>query len=342
LATAEDQAQEQRVLSFSAEDGTQRWSTVIHQGNFPSNREIHKKGTNANGTIACDGSRLFIGMLNSDAIMATALDLDGEILWQKEVGKFVSKFGYAPSPVLYKSLVIFAADNMGGGYITAVDAATGDIAWRISRGNASSYSTPLVRTIGGRDQLVISGGDAVTSYDPASGSELWRTECIAEATCGTAVTVGDRIFASGGYPDQETVCLSADGKLLWSNETKFYEPSMVVSGDSLVGVNDGGIAFCWSAESGELRWKKRLGGNFSGSPVVCGDRIYASNLDGQTFVFQAGEKYEQIAKNKLGDDCYASPAVANNRLYLRIGVGRDRDRQEQLVCIGASEAVATE
>ncbi len=108
--------------------------------------------------------------------------------------------------------MIFAADNQGGGYIAALDAETGEIAWRVARDNISSYSSPIVAKVGERDQLLISGCGAVTSYEPTTGQLLWRTESVAEATCGTIVTTSDLIFASGGYPEKETVCLSADGK----------------------------------------------------------------------------------------------------------------------------------
>jgi outer membrane protein assembly factor BamB len=335
VSTALDDKQQQCVICLDRKDGAETWRTIIHQGNFPAKNQIHKKGTNANGTIACDGERLFTAMLNSDAIIATTLDLGGQILWQREIGKFVSRFGYAPSPILYKSLVIFAADNQGGGYIAALDAATGEIAWRVARDNISSYSSPIVANVGQRDQLLISGCGAVTSYDPTTGQQLWRTEAVAEATCGTIVTTSDLIFASGGYPEQETVCLSADGKRIWSQEMKAYEPSMLISGDKLVAINDGGVAFCWLAATGDLVWKKRLGGNFSASPILSDGNIYVSNLDGDTFVFQAGQEYTEVAKNKLGDDCYASPAASDGELFLRIGMGQGQDRREQVVCIAA-------
>jgi outer membrane protein assembly factor BamB len=337
VATAIEGQQQQCVIGVDRGDGAERWRTTIHQGGFPSPRELHHKGTNANGTIACDGKRLFIAMLNSDAIFATALDFGGEILWQQEIGKFVSRWGYAPSPILYKSLVIFAADNQGGGYLAALDGDTGRIAWRVARGNTSSYSSPVVASVGGRDQLLISGCGAVTSYDPASGQQLWQTRCVAEATCGTIVAGGGRIFAAGGYPEQQTVCLSAEGRPVWSNDTKVYEPSMLVAGDSLVTVNDAGIAYCWSTETGDLRWKKRLGGNFSASPILVGNNIYVPNLEGYTFVFRAGERYEEVAKNKLGDDCYASPAASDGELFLRIGIGSGENRKEQLVCIASDQ-----
>ena len=336
LATAIQAEETQCVIAYNRVDGTERWRTVLHRGGFPSSREVHQKATNANGTIASDGQRLYIAMLNSKAIIASALDLDGNLLWQQEVGKFVSKFGYAPSPVIYKSLVIFAADNSGGGYLAAVDGASGKVAWRVSRGQVDSYASPAIANVGGRDQLLISGCDAVTSYDPATGEELWRTPCIADSTCGTIVTTTDRILASGGFPEMETVCLSAEGDKIWSNSEQVYEPSMIVVGNYVVGVNDDGIATCWEIESGERQWKKRLGGNFSASPVLVDDMVIVPNLEGSTFVFHASEEFDEIAENRLGDDAYASPAVAGGQIFLRIGVGKGTDRREQLVCIGAA------
>ena len=254
---------------------------------------------------------------------------------EKEIGKFVSKFGYAPSPILYKSLVIIAADNPGGGYLTAVDSGSGKIAWRIGRGNVATYSSPAVATVGGRDQLLISGCDAVTSYDPSTGDELWRTPCIAEATCGTIVTSGDLIFASGGYPESETVCLSDRGELIWSDKVRAYEPSLVAVGDYVIVVTDGGLAHCWSAGTGDIVWRERLVGNFSASPIVCNNLVYVPNLSGETFVFAVNnDKYESIARNKIGSDCYASPAAAGGQLFLRVGVGSGSERREQLVCLG--------
>lgn len=337
LATANEGQQQQWVIAYDRDGGGEVWRTLVHEGGFPSSREVHNKATNANGTLACNGESLFTAFLNSQKITASALDLDGEILWQRELGDFDSKFGYAPSPVVYKSLVIFAADNQGGGYLAAVDTGSGEIAWRVTRGDASSYSSPTIAQVGGRDQLLISGGDAVSSYDPATGELNWQTAGIAEATCGTIVTSDDKIYASGGFPDRETVCLSADGERLWSNDTDVYEPSMVIANGSLIAVDDDGKAHAWDVVSGEKHWTKRLGGNVSASPIACNGLVFAPNLDGETFVFRADPEFELVSTNRLGSDCYASPAVAGGQIYLRIGIGDGPDRREQLVCIAADE-----
>ena len=285
-------SEQQSVLCLNRDDGLLRWISAVHEGGFPSPGENHKKGTNANGTLACDGERLFVVMFNSGAITASALDLDGNLIWQREIGKFVSRFGYAPSPILYKSTIIVAADNEGGGYLAAIDRQSGEIVWRVARGNVASYSSPVVANVGGREQLLISGGDRVASYDPISGEDQWSTACTTESTCGTIVTTNDKIFAAGGYPRSQTVCLSADGEELWSNKTKVYEPSLLVAGNHLYAFTDQGIGHCWSIDTGEELWKKRLGGNISASPILSGDRIYVPNLDGVTTVIRASDTYE--------------------------------------------------
>jgi outer membrane protein assembly factor BamB len=337
LGTATETPPQQIVIAYDRNDGSQRWTTVVHEGGLPSKRDVHRKATNANATLASDGSHLVTAHLNAGHVWVTAMDMDGQQIWQTDIGAFSSKFGYAPSPVIYKSMIVVAADNQGGGYLVGLDIRSGEIAWRRARGGVSSYSSPALVRLGGIDQIVITGTDRMASYDPATGEMNWETECISEATCGTVIVAADRVIGSGGYPDKETVCLDATGKQIWSNRTKVYEPSMVTDGENVFAVSDDGIAYCWSVENGDVRWKERLGGNFSGSPILCQEKIYVSDLSGNGYVFKAsGEQYELIAKNQLGDDCYASPAVAGDAILFRVGVGDGAERKEKLICIAES------
>ena len=63
--------------------------------------------------------------------------------------------------------------------------------------------------------------------------------------------------------------IHANGELVWTNRTKVYEPSLITDGSHVFAVSDDGIAYCWSAEDGKSAWKKRLGGSFSSSPILC-------------------------------------------------------------------------
>ena len=336
LATAEDDKEEQWVLAYDAKTGEEKWSTMVRQGGFPTTRQMHPKSTHANGTVACDGENLFVAFLGNNVITAYALDLEGKKVWEKEVGDFSSKFGYAPSLQIYRSAVLVSADHLGGGYLAALDRETGQIAWRIPRPAKSSYSTARVVTVAGEDQLVISGCGTVSSYDPMTGLQKWTTDGTANATCGTVVANKMHIFASGGFPESQTVCITADGSrdVVWSRRVKVYEPSLLLKDDLLFGITDKGIAYCWSASDGKELWKTRLQGTFSASPIHCNENIYVPNNDGVTFVFKAvGESYQQIAANPLGDEAYASLAVSQSKIFARV-VDTSEGRHEKLYCLG--------
>ncbi|MDZ4852789.1 MAG: PQQ-binding-like beta-propeller repeat protein [Pirellulaceae bacterium] len=336
LATAIEEQQTQIVVAYDRTTGEERWRLVVHEGGFPSKSEIHKKGTHANSTLASDGQSLYAVFFNSGKIFASAIGLDGKLHWQQEVGDFSSKFGYAPSPIVYENYLIVTADNWGNGYIAALHRDTGKVYWRTKRPAVSTYSTPLIAKIHGRDQLVISGCDEIVSYNPSNGEQLWACSAISEATCGTPVTDGSSIFASGGHPDKQTVAIKGDGSgdIVWKNSTRIYEPSLLVANGCVFGVTDDGIAWCWSADNGKVHWKQRLGGSFSASPILCNGKIFVPNLDGETFIFEAkSDAYHQIARNKIGQDSYACLAIGGDAIFMRIGYSQGQQRNEKLICL---------
>lgn len=337
LATADDAAETQSVLALDRATGDQVWTTEVHSGGFPSSGEMHAKSSHASCTVACDGERLFVAFLNHDAIHVTALDLEGDIVWQKEAGAFESKFGYAPSPTLYKSSVIVAADNQGGGHISSFDRATGELNWRIDRPKVSTYASPVVRNVGGRDQLLIAGAQRVTSYDPVTGEQIWSVDGVAEACVGTAVVDGDLVIASGGYPQREILAVDAKtGEVAWRKNDKSYVPSLLAHDGYVYMIDDKGTARCYDAATGDAKWQERLGqsGDFSASPVLADGRLYTISERGECFVIAANpDEFEVVAQIDVADEAFASPVVCGGRIYLRVADKSD-GRQERLYCFG--------
>jgi len=185
--------------------------------------------------------------------------------------------------------------------------------------------------------LIISGGYMIAGYDPASGKPAWKADCLTMATCGTCVWSDGIIFASGGFPDPQTAAVAADGsgRVRWTNRVKCYEQSMLCHDGYLYALSDNGIAWCWNAKSGEEQWKSRLSGPVSASPLLVGDNIYVANEKGTMFVFKASpDRFQAVARNQLGNESFATPAVADNVLYLRVAHGRRNQRQEVLYAIG--------
>lgn len=336
LTTAEKQAGTQSVLAVGR-DGKARWSRVVHQGGIPADN--HQKNTEASPTPAFDGEHLFASFYNSGAIRLTSLTIDGQVRWQTEVGQYQPqqyKYGYAASPLIHGDLVIVAGDYDGFPFLAAIDRATGQQRWKTRRPSATSFSSPIIGRVAGRDQLLLSGANMVAGYDPESGLELWKSNgATTMATCGTMVWDDQRVFASGGYPEPETVCVAADGsgRVLWSNRTKCYEQSLLVDAGLVFAVADNGVAYCWNASDGKGRWRQRLGGAYSSSPLLVGDAIHIFNEAGQGFAFAASPQFKALGQSQLGDEVFASPVVVDNTMYVRIASNTPRGRQESLLAI---------
>ena len=333
LATADDEAGTQSVLCFDRATGTQLWRTEVHRGGLMRKNE---KSTAASSTVACDGERVFISFANSDAVYVTALSVAGQQLWQTKIADYKIHQGYGASPALYQSLVLAAADSHAGGVVVALDRQSGSIVWKHDRPKEPNYTSPIILNVAGRDQLFMTGCNLFSSFDPLSGKSLWEVKGATTECVTSTVTDGQRVFCSGGYPKNHLAAVLADGsgKFVWETRDRVYVPSLLARDGHLFGVLDAGVAACWKSDTGDERWKKRLGGEFSASPVLVGDTIYATNENGETFVYRADpEKFEQIAVNKLGDEALASPTICGSRIYLRVVEQVDGKRQEVLYCL---------
>jgi len=334
LATADQVKRTQSLLCLDRLTGKVVWQTEAHRSLADPGK--HSNSSAASSTVACDGERLFINFLNGGAVHTTALALDGKVLWQRKICDFVTHQGFASSPYLYETLVLVSADHKGGGIIAALDRKTGRTVWTESRPKHHNYTSPAIVQADGRAQMVMAGCNLITSLDPLTGKKLWEMDGSTEECVGSVVTDGVRVFASGGYPKNHTVAVVADGssKVAWQNSTRVYVPSMIIRDGHLFAVTDAGLAVCWKSDTGEELWKERLGGDFFASPVMAGDRIYASNVAGKTFVFIATPKaFQLLATNQLGDEAYASPVICDSRIYLRVAK-KGEARQEYLYCVG--------
>jgi len=335
LATAEHERQVQSVLCLDRATGKPLWETVLHTGNFDT--KGNSKATLASATVACDGERLYINFLNGGAVHASALDRSGKILWQTKVTDFVIHQGFGASPTVYESLVLIGADNKGTGAIAALDRLTGKVVWKHERPAVPNYTSPIILNVAGRDQLLFTGCDLVSSFDPVSGKKLWEipgatTECVT-----STVTDGQLIFTSGGYPKNHLAAVKADGsgQVVWENGSRVYVPSMLVRDGYLYAVLDAGVAMCWRCRDGQEMWKSRLGGTFSASPVLVGDVIYATDEAGKTTLFRAiPDRFELIAENQLGSEAFATLSICGSRIYTRVAEDLNNRRQEFLYSLG--------
>jgi len=337
LATADEDQGTQSVLCYDRASGKQLWQTEVHRGGLMRKNE---KSTAASSTVACDGESVYINFANSGGVHVTALSLDGKLRWQTKIADYIIHQGYGASPAVYQSLVLAAADSHAGGVLAALDRKTGSIVWKRDRPKEPNYTSPIILHVAGRDQLFLTGCNLFSSFDPLNGNVLWEVKGATTECVTSTVTDGQRVFCSGGYPKNHLAGVLADGSgtIAWETKDRVYVPSLLARDGYLFGVLDAGVAACWKSDSGKEQWKKRLGGEFSASPVLVGETIYATSENGETFVYRAdATKYEQIAVNKLGDQALASTTICGGRLYMRVVEQVDGKRQEMLYCLAKAK-----
>jgi outer membrane protein assembly factor BamB len=339
LTTAREEEGLQSVLCYSFTSGDLLWEKIILEGKLPG--KIHKKNTHASPSVACDGERIYVVFfVAGDRLHLFSLDLKGNELWRKDVGRFYPErsFGYGTSPLLAGGNVVVTAESQGEGYIAAFDCDTGEEVWRTVRtAERSSHGTPVLANINGINQIVLNGADRVASYNPENGHELWSVAGGDPLIANTVLWKDGVVFASGGYPGIETWAIDVEKRsIIWSSPAKCYEQSMVLVDDHLYGIAEGGLVHCWDVADGNLRWRERLPkGPESSSPILAGGHIYHANEEGKIFVIKPNAaKLELIAENQLGDEIFATPVICRNRILVRTASYEGQARSETLYSIG--------
>ena len=329
------------VLAFDAENGHRKWQTELDS---PPLR-MHVRNSIATSTPAVDADRVYVTGMGAQGYFMAALSLaDGREAWRKELGPFAAQHGFGPSPMLYRNTLIVPNDQDGESFVLALDAATGKERWRAPRrGGRASYSTPCVHEPPGRkaELILTSSENGMAGIDLETGKPNWSLDVFPERTVGSPVVAGDLVLATCGQGNGGHLLVAvappqvAGGKanvVYTLTQSVPYVPTPVVRDNLLFLIHDMGMASCHDLATGKRLWNKRLGGNFSGSPVLAGDRLFAITSDGEVVVLAAQRQFKEPTRTSLGQTSRATPAVALGHIYLRT--------QSKLFCLGGS-AVAS-
>ncbi len=315
-----------RTLAVNEKDGRILWNNEVisHEAGVPG---IHSKNGHASPTPLVSGDRIYV---HFGPLGTACLDLEGKVLWRQTSLKYSPVHGSGGSPILVGDALIFSCDGGSNPFVVALHRDTGKILWKTPRETKAkktfSFSTPLLITVDGKKQVISPGSGAVCAFDPADGTELWR------ARYGEGYSVIPRpvfghglLFVSSGYDRPVAMAVRPGGKgdvtethVAWSvTKGAPNTPSMLLAGDELFMVSDGGIGSCLDARSGKVHWQERLGGNYSASPILADGRIYFLNEEGTTVVVKAAKEFVKLAENPLGERALSTPAVGDGCLYLR-------------------------
>lgn len=324
LTSATEEGRSLRALCLDVQTGREIINVEAMRQEAP--RRVHSKNNHASPTPVIDGDRVFV---HFGAAGTACVSQEGKVLWRQQL-RYEPVHGPGGSPVLHAGLLFVNCDGGDVQYVAALDAETGAIRWKSdrpeNRSKAFAFSTPLVIDVNGQSQLVSAGAGSVVSYDPRTGEEIWRVDYPGGYSVVPRPVYGHGlVFLSTGYDRPALMAIRAEGRgnvtethVAWTaSRNAPHNPSPLLVGDELYFVSDGGVATCVDARTGEAHWQKRLGGNFSASPVFGAGKIYFFNETGVATVAAPGREFEELAVNKLPGRTLATPALAEGALYLR-------------------------
>ena len=325
--------------AFHLATGEALWTTEIRRG--PPGTRRHTKSSQANATPVTDGKRI-VTLIGSIGLLACH-DLDGELLWERDVGVLNSgwfydpdfQWGHASSPILQDGAVIVLADVHGDAFLGAFDLETGEPIWRTPRDEVSTFSTPLAHTLGDSPEIVVNG-TTIRGYDARTGAENWRLGPNSEIPIGVPLVGDGLLLVQAGYPPIRPIYAIRPGMrgdltlapgedvseaIAWSHDRGgVYIPSpLFYDGVLYLNANNGRLS-AYDGETGERLYRARIGGvggSYAASPFAADGRLYFTSEEGETFVVRAGRDYELLARNSVDRIVMASPAASGGVLVVR-------------------------
>jgi outer membrane protein assembly factor BamB len=322
------------VLCLRRQDGKVLWETFAPEA---EPEKVNRKNGFASGTPATDGERVY-AYLGSSGLMA--VDFEGRTAWRRSLGEITAYHGTSCSPLLYKDRVILYQDQRkpAQSFVAAFDKRTGETRWWTERAETVGWGSPVAIRAGNRDEIIVSSQYRVYAYDPDSGKELWSCAGNLVEVTPTPVAGHGLLYCSSGRAGP-TLAIRPGGtgdvtasRIVWQTpKGSPFVPSPLLYGDHLYLVNDmTSVATCLDARSGAVLWQGRLGEarreSFSASPVGVDGKVFLTNDSGETFVLKAGNRFELLRVNQLGERTLASAAGVDRTWYFRT--------ERRLVAIG--------
>jgi outer membrane protein assembly factor BamB len=342
VTCASDKGKVRGVLCFERRDGKLLWRRDTP---FTGEEPTHETNPYCSASPATDGKRLFVSHGSAGVF---AYDLDGNPVWQRDLGPMLHIWGNAASPVLHGGNVILLCGPGPQTRLVAMSQDDGKIAWENplpeAKGKApdhwkGSWATPVLHAYDGSKRVMVIGLPGyVAGFDPDTGRELWRCRGLGDLVYTNALVGSGHVVAMSGYggpaigmrlPGPGETGDLTDTHRLWVVAKNLQRVgSGVIAGDHAYVLNEPGVAECIELGTGKQVWKERASNMSWGSMVLAGDKIYVTDQSGQTVVMRAAPKFELLHENELGEMTRASPAVSEGRIFIRT--------YGHLYCIGRS------
>ena len=319
-----------RALCFDAKTGELQNNIELFHPKHPE--PIHATNTYASPTPVLAAGRAYFhfGTYGTACVDSAS----GEVLWKNDTLHVDHQNGPGSSPIIWNDLLIVHFDGTDRQFVAAFDTHDGRLAWSTERSGEmdprpelqKAYCTPTIVKGADGPELISPAANWVYGYDPRDGSELWKASYggLGFSTVPRPVVGKGLVFICTSFMKSRLLALRLGGRgdktgdIVWTAKRQIpQKPSILLAGDELYVANDAGILTCFDASTGKQLWRERLEGKYAASPLLWNDLVYFFNTDGKTSVLRAGKKFDLVSVNQLDEGIQASPAVADNALFIR-------------------------
>ncbi|MEI8210792.1 MAG: PQQ-binding-like beta-propeller repeat protein [Planctomycetota bacterium] len=286
---------------------------IAWKKSYPSIRhKLHAFSTYASTTPCVDATGLYVAWGDPEHVLVKRFSHDGDEIWSRDFGRYVSQHGFGTSPMLIDGLLILLdsqdAEELEPGVepgedrMLALNTETGAIVWETSLPTRRvCYGLPAVRVLDNGQKELVGATTALGIFgmDLKTGQVRWNHECFKQRVCASTLLVGPLAIAShgsGGGRDNLLVAYDIDKQeeRFRINRAAPYVPTPVATNDLLFLWSDAGIVTCLRVSDGTVRWSERIGGNFFSSPVLVGDRLVNTSDTGVVTVLAASEGFREL------------------------------------------------
>lgn len=319
-------ASKREIYCVDRNSGKLLWTVQLTNipGSPPSSPKVTEDTGHAAPTMATDGRRVYAVFSNGDIM---AVDMEGNRIWARNLGMPENHYGYSSSLMILRNLLFVQYDQRSGGKIMALSVQTGKNMWSTSRSVKISWASPVLAFTGKQNELFLIAEPFVASYNPFTGTENWKIDCL-YGEVGPSVAYADSIvFAQNEYAKLVAIKIGEKPEIIWEDDEYMSDvPSPVATKDYLFSATSYGTVICYEAKTGKKLWTQEFGNGFYSSPMMVGGRIYLTDKKGVTHIFSASAKYSAIASPSLGENVVSTPAFADGQIIIR--------GTKNLYCIG--------
>lgn len=195
--------------------------------------------------------------------------------------------------------------------------------WQTPRKVGSSWASPIVIEAAGKPQIITLAVPWVIAYSAVDGAELWRVEGLSGEITPSPVFAGGLVLAVS--PSEKLMAIRPDGQgdvtkthVAWTLEENVPDvTSPVGNGELVFGLTSSGLLTCLDAKDGKKVWEHDFEMDCHTSPTIAGGHVYLFGEKGLAVVVEAARQFKELSRTEMGDSFHASPAFAQDRLFLR-------------------------